>query len=419
MAAIARRHASLQKESHQVVYQHRRLKELHDQVVSSMQEGIIILDETLHIQDSNKPSRRLLDINSSKIRQSLHETESPPEALIAYLEHEREEPFQCEWKTMSGTCLVTATQLPGKDPAARWVLTLVDISELRKLERRLAEQDKLASMGRMLAMLAHEVRNPLQTIGQSVELMKSVSDSKQEEIQSIVSEEIGRLNRLVSDMLDYMQPLKPVSGKVSPRELIGSSVVQVDMGGSHGIKWTSRIESMVVDPDHFRLVLDNLLRNAIEASPDLGSVEILLESNNDFWELSITDQGGGISESMRGHLYEPFATGRASGIGLGLATVWQVCQANEWQVDVKDIPGGSRFSVRGEISKESREEMEGKPFEIDTVITEEGLEILRKRMPEIPKENFKTGITINEIISLITVESLLNMVTRKLELKED
>jgi len=359
MAAIARRHASLQQESHQVEYQHRRLKEMHDQVVSSMQEGIVILDEGLHIQDSNEPARRLLNTRLGQMRLQLQEIGSTPESLLEYLGGNSGKPFQCEWHTESGICLVTASELPGEDPAARWVLTLVDISELRKLERKLAEQDKLASMGRMLAMLAHEVRNPLQTIGQSVELMKTVGEGKQEEIQEIVSEEISRLNRLVSDMLDFLQPLKPEPVDVYPRDLIGSSVVQVDMVDRHRISWRSSIEELNVDPDHFRLVLDNLLRNAVEASSDPGSVEILLESTGAIWELSIQDQGGGISESMRGHLFEPFATGRTTGIGLGLATVWQVCQANDWHVEVNDIPGGSRFSVRGKMTNVQGKEMTG------------------------------------------------------------
>ncbi len=71
-----------------------------------------------------------------------------------------------------------------------------------------------------------------------------------------------------------------------------------------------------------------------------------------------------------------------------------------------------------DIEQESRAAMNGRPFEIDNVITPEGLEILRKRMPEIPKEKFVSGITVNDIISLITVESMLNMVLLKLEAKD-
>ena len=357
MAAIARRYSSLQQESHQAVRQHRQLKELYEQVVSSMQEGIIILDDALHVQDSNEPAHRLLATTGEPTWFRLQDISNVPDSLVNFLREVDTTTFQCEWKTGLGSCLVTATQLPGDDPTARWLLTIVDITDVRTLERRLAEQDKLAAMGRMVAMLAHEIRNPLQTIGQSVELMGEVSQVRQGDIQRIVSEEIHRLNRLVSDMLDYVQPLTPAPGEVICSELIGSSVVQVDLRGEHAISWTSEIDSLVIDPDHFRLVLDNLLRNAVEASGLPGTIEINLKQVGHYWKLSISDQGGGIVPEMRDHLFEPFATGRASGIGLGLATVWQVCQVNGWKAGIEDIPGGSRFMIQGRVMSKPTEGM--------------------------------------------------------------
>ncbi|MCK5307692.1 MAG: HAMP domain-containing histidine kinase, partial [Zetaproteobacteria bacterium] len=215
----------------------------------------------------------------------------------------------------------------------------------------LAEQDKLASMGKMIAMLAHEVRNPMQTIAQSVEIMKSVEQSQQEKIQRIVSEEVGRLNRLVSDLLDYVHPLSPVLTKISPSEVIGSSVAQVDFQGEHRISWVCGIDSLMLDPDHLRLVLDNLLRNALQASEQPGTIEVHMKDMDGVWELSVSDQGGGVSEAIKGRLFEPFASGRSGGVGLGLATVWQVCQVNGWQVEVEPVTGGSRFIIRGELPR--------------------------------------------------------------------
>ena len=349
MAAIARRYASLQQESSHAVREHRQLKELYEQVVSSMQEGIVVLDQEFNVQDSNEPAHRLLSLDRSSKRLRLEDIDNVPKKLLDFLRRVDAPLFQCEWTTRAGLCLVTAAQLPGDDPFASWVLTLVDITDVRTLERRLAEQDKLAAMGRMVAMLAHEIRNPLQTLGQSVELIGSVHETRQADIQRIVAEEVHRLNRLVSDMLDFVQPLSPDPAEVSCAELIGSSVAQVDMNEQYHVAWQCDVEKLVLDPDHFRLVLDNLLRNAVEASPEAESVEIRLRRGGDEWLLSISDQGGGISQEMRDHLFEPFATGKTSGIGLGLATVWQVCQVNGWHVKIEEIPGGCRFMIRGRV----------------------------------------------------------------------
>ncbi len=150
-------------------------------------------------------------------------------------------------------------------------------------------------------------------LAQSVEIMKSVKQSQQEKIQRIVSEEVGRLNRLVSDLLDYVHPLSPVLIEVSPSEVIGSSAAQVYFQSEHQISWVCGIDSLMLDPDHFRLVLDNLLRNALEVSALPGTIEVNMEALDSIWELSVLDQGGGVSEAIKGRLFEPFATGRPGG----------------------------------------------------------------------------------------------------------
>jgi len=347
MAAIARRHSSLQQERYQAVSQHLQLQELHEKIVSSMQEGILILDDNLNIQDSNEATQHFVGGRNRLVGLKLASLHDVPDELISFLQHGGRESFQCEWKTDRRTSLVIATALPDDDPSAKWLLTMVDISDVRQLERRLAEQDKLAAMGRMVAMLAHEVRNPLQTIGQSVELLENLPVEKRDDIQLIVKEEVNRLNRLVSDMLDFVQPLNPEPVVCTMADLIGSSVTQVDIQGQFGITWQIEREQIVVDPDHFRLVLDNLLRNAVEASPHPGSVVVQLASDELCWQLSIRDQGGGIPSEMRARLFEPFATGRSSGVGLGLATVWQVCQTNDWHVEAVSVDGGTEFVIRG------------------------------------------------------------------------
>ncbi|MFQ5581907.1 MAG: nitrogen regulation protein NR(II) [Mariprofundaceae bacterium] len=354
MAAIARRHARLQDTSRRAIRQHRQLKELHDQVMASMQEGVIILDGTLHVQDANLAATRMFAETDEITGMSVSTLLSGLSDLSAFLQAAPQTPFQCEWTRGARVHLITAARLTGGDDLATWLLTLVDISDIRNLEHKLVEQEKMAALGSMAAMLAHEIRNPIQTISQAVELMAVKERAKNGDIQSIISEEMQRLNRLVSDMLDYAQPLQPEPVETHMPALIGAAIQQIDFHNKYAIQWSSEMENLLIDPDHFRLVLDNLLRNAITSNDTPGTVSVALseiagDGQQPAWQLLVSDQGGGVPDHMKGKLFKPFVSGRTDGIGLGLATVWQVCQANGWNVDVDSDQQGSHFKVSGSI----------------------------------------------------------------------
>jgi len=353
MAAIARRHARLQDVSWQAIRQHRRLKELHEQVMASMREGVVILDETLHVQDTNPAAAEMFSYMDAITGASITELLPEMSDLAAYLRQRGETSFQCEWTEGSRVRLITAAPLAGGDELATWLLTLVDISDIRELERKLLEQEKMAALGGMAAMLAHEIRNPIQTISQAVELISTKSGNGKTDIQGIIAEEMQRLNRLVSDMLDYARPLQPAPVEAHMPALIGAAVQQMDFHDQYRIQWRCDVEQLMADPDHFRLVLDNLLRNAVTSSSKPGTVSITLTGSDDGWQLVVSDQGGGIPDDMKETLFKPFVSGRMDGIGLGLATVWQVCKANGWHVEVESNWQGSRFVISGSAGQPS------------------------------------------------------------------
>ena len=214
--------------------------------------------------------------------------------------------------------------------------------------RRLVAQEKLAALGSMAAMLAHEIRNPLQTIGQAVELLGNSPPAVMTQLQTAIHQEVERLNRLVTSMLQYASPLQPSSEPCNPEALLAASLAQMTADDAVTVTIDCAVTECMVDADHFRLVVDNLLRNALlHASPG-SEVRISMRPlQGKRWELVVQDQGGGISMEMMPKLFEPFVTGRKSGTGLGLAMVKQVCDANGWQVRVENRDGGARFVVTG------------------------------------------------------------------------
>ncbi len=332
MAFIARRHASLRDSSVKAVRQHRKLKDLHEQLMASMGEGVVVLSADLHVSDMNRAASALL-ADSDVVAM----VQTP---ALAQLFHQQG--GQCEYRSGKRQLLVVVTALlPDSD--ATWLLTLVDISHLRRLEQKLMQKERLAVMGQMSAMLAHEIRNPVQVMSQGLELLAK-GYGQREAIQSMLHDEMSRLRRLVLRMLDYSQPLAPLPKDVAMRPLICRSIDKALALRDGRVESHVTVESLCLDQDHFLLVLDNLLDNALVNSVEGQPVSLLLQSEGEGWLLNIRNRGV-IQDGIYGQLFEPFVTGRSNGVGLGLATVQQVCEANGWKVKVTQHTGEVCFIV--------------------------------------------------------------------------
>jgi len=351
MAYMARRHASLRAQSVQAVRQHRKLKDLHDQIMAEMAEGVIVLDRDLHVSDMNAAARLLL--GGSSVARLLRIP-----ALDEFFKQSGLSAFQCEFEDAGGhatddakcTLLLAVRQLSA-DADAAWLLTLVEISEVRRLEQQLVQQEKMALLGKMAAMLAHEIRNPIQTMAQGLELMSAKPECR-ETMQEILRDETLRLNRLVGMMLNYAKPLHSAPALTYMPGLIKQALAQMAIGHREKVCGRCQVEELTIDGDHFRLVLDNLLSNALANHYPDSSIDVKLNANAREWALMVCNDGE-LAEDVRDTLFEPFVTGRSSGIGLGLATVRQVCLVNGWKVKVDADAGKVCFQVSGSLEPET------------------------------------------------------------------
>ena len=338
MAFIAKRHARLSANSDQAVKEHQALRDLHLKVMRSMREGIIVLDRALQISDMNEAARHILG------QQTMAALIAVP-GLQEYLRHPVWPRFQCEYRRSEKMTLLVAAARLSDDENAAWLLTFVDISEIRRLEQRLVQQEKMAMLGQMAAMLAHEIRNPIQIMAQGLELIGR-GGVKGENVQGILHDEMLRLNRLVSTMLNYVRPLKPAPAIVSMQDMMKVAIDHIDPAQHEDIHWQCSDWKMFIDADHFRLVIDNLLSNALANRPEGSAVEVDLDADNTNWFLRVRN-GGSIPDTIGEKLFEPFTSGSAYGIGLGLATVKQVCDANGWLINVDSNAGQICFTVTG------------------------------------------------------------------------
>jgi signal transduction histidine kinase len=218
-----------------------------------------------------------------------------------------------------------------------------------RLQRELAQKDRLAALGRVAAGVAHEVRNPLASIKLRLDLTAASQPLTDEAKQSIVaaSGEIARLDRLVSDLLlvagKQPGPRAPVEMGALARsraEALGpwarEREVAIVVGGRGGA---------VADAESVARALDNVLRNAVEASPPRSTVEVQVNAEAGAVQVNVEDRGAGVEAARAGELFEPFFTTKTDGTGLGLAISRAIARAHGGELTYARVGEVTRFQL--------------------------------------------------------------------------
>ncbi len=222
------------------------------------------------------------------------------------------------------------------EAAERCVIFMQDVTAIENQ----AQQLKLASMGRLTASIAHEVRNPLSAIGHATALLaEDLGEPGHVRLLKIVSDNVTRVNRMVEDILQLSRKVQPNS---DPLHLTGFlSELKTEFQETHDLRddmmWLGNTDVTPVrfDPLHLREVLVNLLTNAVRyASGGEGSIRLYAVSDTaGRMELHVQDDGPGITPDVRAHLFEPFYTTSNKGTGLGLYLARELCLNNEATLD--------------------------------------------------------------------------------------
>lgn len=227
------------------------------------------------------------------------------------------------------------------------------LKELRETQARLVERERLAALGEVAAVVAHEVRNPLGVIFNAVASLRRRfgGDGEAGQLVEIVREEAGRLNQIVGDLLDFARPSAPVRKPEALVTLVEGALeaafarVLATTGASsvHStVDVPDDLPLVVVDGRQVRQALLNVCLNAIEAMPSGGDLVVSARAVPERSAVLVTvrDTGAGIPTALRERVSEPFYTTRASGTGLGLAVVKRVVEAHGGALRIDDAPGG-------------------------------------------------------------------------------
>ena len=212
--------------------------------------------------------------------------------------------------------------------------------QIRKIEQQLELSRRLASLGKMAAGIAHEIRNPLGTLRGFAHYFGKNADSGSdgEKYAALMIAEVDRLNESISTLLQFARAPEPHQVVIDAGELFDrvKNLLAADCASS-GITLVQYIEPGVQlygDPDLLLQVLLNLLQNSIRASVAGKEIEMRLSSKGKRIVLSVSDQGEGMSEEVQKQMFDPFFTTRKEGTGLGLAISHQIVEQHHGRMEV-------------------------------------------------------------------------------------
>lgn len=230
----------------------------------------------------------------------------------------------------------------------------VDITDKKALTEKLIQAEKLAAVGQVSAHVAHEIRNPLTSVLLHSELLEDEiregSDSQEaRELISVIRREIDRLSQVTDEYLSYARLPHPKKQLVDPvREVKAVVSMMLPELTARNVEITVRcpeaLPKVMIDRGQFKQLLINLIKNAEDAMPSGGSVEVSLMGIKDNFLLLVKDTGYGIPQEHLRRIFDPYFTTKENGTGLGLALVQYIANAHDGWVDVESQKGtGSTF----------------------------------------------------------------------------
>ncbi|MCM3395551.1 PAS domain-containing protein [Cytobacillus sp. FSL W8-0315] len=279
--------------------------------------------------------------------------------------------FKNLWKTIGqGEVWKGEIRNKAKDGSYYWVHTTIvpflnangkpyqylsirnDITERKKTEEVLHQQDKLAAVGQLAAGVAHEIRNPLTTMKGYTEFLKlEETHEERQEYLSIILDEIDRVNNIVED---FMVLAKPKAAELEERDIIPIiknvvSFLEFEARNRNvkiGFEYQQDIIQIECDENRLKQVLLNFIKNGIEAMPDGGNITVRAGIINNQVQIAIKDTGVGIPQEKLKNIGEPFFTTKKNGNGLGLMVSFKIIESHNGKVFIEsELNKGTTFNI--------------------------------------------------------------------------
>ncbi len=343
-------------------------------VLDSMTDGLVVLSGEHDVMLFNKSAERLLPFSSEDIHEKKFWDVVADREIAVFFENslrslDRVYDKQFTLDTGGGIRILSCSIMPLVDSgkALGNLIHIEDVTEKRSKEARLRRAESLASLTTLTAGVAHEIKNPLGSIGIHIQLIqKAIAAKKRLERESIsryleiVMEEVERLNGIVVDFLFAVRPMNAELERRSLNALVQDVLEFIqfevkDAGIAVEERYADSIPDLDLDEKYIKQALLNIIKNAIAAMPGGGVLRLSTEMDANDVLLKISDTGVGIDEENLAKIFEPYFTTKEFGSGLGLTVVYKIVKEHGGEISLTSGEGeGTTFIVSFPIPESER-----------------------------------------------------------------
>jgi two-component system, NtrC family, sensor histidine kinase PilS len=346
------------------------LRAFHENVVNSMNSGLLITDMSGRVVSSNYAASRILQLPPGRRQGWL------AQEVLSFVNLDdivmETETFDQGFNRAEGLfrrpdgkeIFLGVSYSPLRDDRGTvhgLIIIFQDITTIRAMEAEIKRGEQLAAVGRLSAAIAHEIRNPLASVSGSIQLLRAelVLDESHQRLMDIIAHEIARLNTIITDFLAYARPQPLQYDEVDIHKLLSGTLHLFCKGLPEGSAVTTRTEfapavpTIAVDPQGLRQVIWNLCLNAVEAMHYQGTLTVrtalqphqpqlnqpyrgntlLLDAAQELI-IDVLDTGPGMALEVKERIFEPFYSTKDGGTGLGLATVDRIIYNHKGKIEV-------------------------------------------------------------------------------------
>ncbi|MCB0732466.1 MAG: hypothetical protein KDC88_15695 [Ignavibacteriae bacterium] len=327
-----------------------------DKVLHNVSDAVIVIDGNNVIKISNNAANKLLNLDANSLDNKIETLNLDQSCLMIFNTNLGLEQIECNIQNDRKYLLISKSTFESENKSTNTVLVIRDLTEQKLLENQIQRKERMVAMGELASGVAHEIRNPLNTISTiTQQLNKDFEPIENKEefktLSNLVANEVKRINQTVQSFLRFTKP-----EKISPSEfLLSELITQIEnqyklmlkeksITFSHKLNWDGIVKW---DRNQIQQVIMNLVQNSFDSIENKGEISIESFKQNEDIIIKIKDNGPGIPSHILNKIFNLYFTTKAKGTGIGLSIVQKIIMEHGGIINVEsEKNNGTEFSIK-------------------------------------------------------------------------